>query len=369
MEGDPMTLADLIVGLRDKGYLTEAASERADHLLETMENVQPWYVRVMVGFSAWLASMLLLGSVAGISLASDGATFIVGLVYVVAAIAVRKRSGNAFLVQSSLAVSLAGQGLLLYGIAALSKGGIESLEVILVASIVVSSILFVVFPDRIHRVLMVMSVAVALVILIYKWRMNVVIPFIGPALAAALILLQKTQMRVVANGWGHLVRPLMNGLMISAFGCLLISTIYILPELQIDFEFYPYPWISTLLLGALYMYLGSEILNTIAVGSSFAAKLVAYLLMISVVAAAWAVPGLLLALVVIMLGASYGNRVFVGAGVAFLVLFLATYFYGIQLTMLTKAITLFAAGAAILLSRWWLLRMFSADLFEGREYV
>ena len=78
------------------------------------------------------------------------------------------------------------------------------------------------------------------------------------------------------------------------------------------------------------------------------------LLMVS--AAAWAVPGLLLALIVILLGAASGNRLFTGVGIAFLVVFIASYFYGIQVSMLTKSITLMSTGGVVLVARWLLLQ-------------
>ena len=39
---------------------------------------QPWYIRAMVGFGAWLASLLLIGFVAGFSLAMDGGYVVIG---------------------------------------------------------------------------------------------------------------------------------------------------------------------------------------------------------------------------------------------------------------------------------------------------
>jgi uncharacterized membrane protein len=46
-----------------------------------------------------------------------------------------------------------------------------------------------------------------------------------------------------------------------------------------------------------------------------------------------------------------------GAGIGFLVLFLGTYFYGIQITMLQKSVTLVTAGVAILVARWIVLKL------------
>ena len=82
--------------------------------------------------------------------------------------------------------------------------------------------------------------------------------------------------------------------------------------------------------------------------------------MVLVIIAASAMPGLVLALIVVMLGASSGNRVFIGAGITFLVLFVTMYFYGIQVTMLTKSLTLVATGSAVLFARWLILKVVAA---------
>jgi uncharacterized membrane protein len=89
-----------------------------------------------------------------------------------------------------------------------------------------------------------------------------------------------------------------------------------------------------------------------------------YGLLVVITAVAWAIPGLLLALVVIMLGATSGNRVFIGAGITFLAVFIATYSYGTQVSMLTKSVTLVATGAAVLAARWLLLKV-TAGHIEG----
>lgn len=84
-------------------------------------------------------------------------------------------------------------------------------------------------------------------------------------------------------------------------------------------------------------------------------------MMVLVIASSWAAPGLLLALIVAMLGTAAGNKSFTGAGIAFLALFIAAYFYGIETTMLTKSYTLVGSGAAVLLARWVLLKAIPAE--------
>lgn len=320
--------------------------------------MQPWYVRAMVGFGAWLASLLLISSIAGLGFAVGGLT-VAGLVLIAAAVALRRHSDHDFMVQCTLAASLAGQATFAFGIADMTIGVDE--EVLCAIVIVMSTVLFFIFPDRIHRALSVLFAASSLTFLIYLLELNAAMPVLGPAFAAALVLLDRKRALVTANGYGHLVRPLENGLMLSAFGCLLLSTVYVLPELTLDFEFYPRPWISTVLLGALFLYVGRQSWQALLTGAGKSAAPVVYASMVLVIAASWSAPGLLLALIVAMLGAAAGKKSFVGAGIAFLVVFVAAYFYGIEVTMVTKSITLAVTGTVVLVARWLLLKVLTVD--------
>jgi hypothetical protein len=320
----------------------------------------------MVGFGAWLASLLLIGFVAGLSLAMEGGYTIIGLVLIAGAILVRRRFNNDFLVQCALASRVAGQALLAYGLAeSLSR----DFETYLSVALFVSSVLFFLFPDRIHRVIMVLIASGSLTALLYVREANALVPLLGPAFTGALVLLHRQTPNLVAGRFAQIVRPLMNGLMLSAFGVMLTSTVYILPELGLDFEFYPRPWISTILFGALFLYVGGQVTQTRVNTANVAALPVFYGVMIAIIACSWFAPGLLLGLIVTTLGAASGNKTYIGAGVGFFAFFLATYFYGIEVTLLTKSITLIAAGVAILVLRWTILKAFNIPGQQSMDHA
>lgn len=353
------TLADVLDGLEADGLLPGGDRERADRAAESISISQPWYVRTMVGGGAWLASLLLVGFIAGFFGATAVGRLVLGSLMIAAALLARRRFDTDFWIQGALAVSLAGQALLSFGFAEIVDW--DAAEPVVGFVVVMSLVLFVLFPDRIHRVLMVMIAGGAFTLLLYLWELNALVPVVGPLMAAGLVVLAKSPARFYAGGRGDWLRPLVTGLMLNAFGCLLLSAVYVLPELIGDFRFYPRPWISTLLLGALFLYAGSEVWPRLAAGRSAAAIALLYGLLALVIAAAWAMPGLLLALVVILLGAATADRYLMGAGLVFLPVFVGAFFYGIEVSLLAKSITLVAAGAAILLARRVLLGMLGAE--------
>ena len=364
MTRESVKLRQVVDDLRTEGLLPENSEDAVAIFYEDLHETQPWYIRTMVGIGAWFASLLLIGFVGSIGLAADAGFVIVGVLFIGGAIFARMKSENDFVVQSSLASSLAGQALFAYGIVEISGG--YDFEFVLSIVILLNGILFFVFPDRTHRVLSILIAMTSLGFLLYSWRFNAVIPILGPVVAAAMVFFYERQGVIIERGKGHLIRPLITGLMLTAFGFLLLSTVYILPELGSEFAFYPRPWISTILLGALLLYVGRQVWPQIDGDSGSQGMAVFYGLLIVIIASAWAIPGLLLALIVIMLGTTSGNRVFVGAGIAFLILFIATYFYGIQVSMLTKSISLVATGVTVLAARWLLLKV-TAGHIEGGE--
>lgn len=349
-----VSLESIARQLESEGLVSEDKFTQAAALIARLRAVQPWYIRAMVGFGAWLASLLLIGFVAGFSFAVGGVT-LVGLVLIVTAVWLHRQSDNDFLVQATLAASLAGQGLLAWGVADLMVGDTFKIGCSIV--FVQSTLLFFLFPDRIHRVVMVLFATSAMTAWVYAFKLNAVVPVLGPVFAAVLVLIYQNRPALAGAGHGHYARSLETGLMLSAFGSLLLSTIYLLPELGSGFDFYPRPWISTILLGALFLYVGYRTSPVLLDGTGKGASAIVYGLMIAVIVTAWPMPGLLLALIVVILGAANGHRTFIGAGIVFFVVFVSAYFYGIEVSMLTKSIALVSSGVAILIARWLLLRI------------
>jgi len=359
----PHKLGKVLDRLHAEGHIGNRAL--AEKMLARIESVQPWYVRTMVGFGAWLASLMLIGFVVGLSLAIDGSHIVIGAIMMLAGCWLRRKNHSDFMIQASLAVGLSGQALLAWGVSEILGGDVNS-EAFLLMTIATSGLMFWTFPDRTLRVLETLFMSGAAAALIYHWRLNVLIPFMGPLLAAAMVYLQQTEARWVVSDKGELARAAMTGLMLSAFGCLLLSTVYLLPELGSDFEFYPQPWISTVLLGALLIYLGRRLWPALF-GDNRAAITIGYALMLAVIAAAWVNPGLILALIVVIVGTRAGSRPMTGAGIGFLVVFTAMYFYGIEITLLTKSITLVATGTVILLARWLILALSDSGPKAGAD--
>ena len=115
-------LQQVVDSLRSERLLPENSEDTVAAFFENLHEVQPWYIRTMVGFGAWLASLLLIGFVGSIGFAADIGFVIVGVLFLGGAIFARMKSANDFVVQCALASSLAGQAVFAYGIVEVSGG-------------------------------------------------------------------------------------------------------------------------------------------------------------------------------------------------------------------------------------------------------
>ena len=349
------------------GALAEEGLVGSDWAVEILAETdlgppQPWYVRAMVGFGAWVGSLLLISAIVGTSVATTGGGYIaLGLLFIFVAVAGRHVTNSDFTRQAAIATSLAGQGLLAGGVA--EAGSFNVFDSVFVTLILTNAILIRIFPDRTHRFLSVLFIVSSTVTLVYVREPQAILPVFGPLLALGVLALLEAETRIVSKGLDEIVTPITAGMLMSALGCLTLSTLYVLPQVAESFTFYPRPWISTLLLGALLFYVQRDIWSAMFGDPTGSAAVAGYGVTALVIVAALPAPGLILALFVMALGLVHGNPMYAGAGVVFLVVFIGAYFYGIDATMLTKSVTLVGTGVAILLARRALISL--AERSEG----
>ncbi len=358
----PATMGQVFGTLAEEGLVS--SDWAAEILAETDPGPpQPWYVRAMVGFGAWIGSLMLIVAIVGTSVATTGGGFIaLGLLFISVAVVGRRTAKNDFTRQATIATSLAGQGLFAGGIAA--AGSFDEFDSAIVTLILTNALLIRIFPDRTHRFLSVLFIVSAVVTLVYIHEAQAILPLFGPILALGVVVLTQLETRIVSRGLDEILTPVTTGMLMSALGCLMLSTLYVLPAEAEDFTFYPRPGISSVLLGALLVYVQRDIWSAMFGDPRGNAAMAGYAVTAVVIVVAFPAPGLILALLVMALGLVHGNPMFAGAGVVFLVVFTGTYFYGIDTTMFAKSVTLVATGGAILLARRVLISF--GDRSEGR---
>jgi len=315
----------------------------------------PWYVKVLLAFSGWLASLFMLGFIAvslNFLLESSFATFAVGDVMIVGAYAFLCTHKSDFFEHLALSASLAGQALIVWVIFD-NFNGTGATAWLLVALLQVPLAVFM--PSFIHRVLSSFAAvfafsaaliaigtpnvfgSVIMLLAAWLWLNEFRYPqhikkfqAIGYGLALALIFQQS---------------PVLLGLGSMDF---LISYKQTTP--------WDRPWMGEVLASAVTLYVvwqllqrrGWAISDRLAIASLLGTLLIC---LVSVEA-----PGITAGMVVMLLGFAGGNRVLLGLGVVSLLSHISSYYYLLDATLLAKAQTLLIVGLVLLAVRWLLLR-------------
>jgi Domain of unknown function (DUF4401) len=193
---------------------------------------RPWYISALLGVSGWFAGLFLLGFVALLFRPDDPARAgLVGAVLLVAAWGLFKadREG-AFVAQLALALSIAGQCLMLFAM----SGHSASFAAMASAALLLQCALALAMPNRLHRTLSTLFATIALALTVRFalfgepefWRMaSAPAASFAQALAswlfawlpigALLLALIRSEATWMARGWQPVLRPVASGLIVG----------------------------------------------------------------------------------------------------------------------------------------------------------
>lgn len=320
----------------------------------------PWYVKVLLGFSGWLAALFLLGFIgAGLQFIIDSntASCVTGGLMIGAAFAILRRPGNEFLEHLALAVSLAGQALIVLIIFRTGGTGVARTwaQVALL-----QAALAAVMPDFVHRVFSAFLAALAFSMALDS--MGVPYLFSGVVLfCVAWLWLNEfryprhaRKLQALAYGLVLALIPL-EGPVLFGFG----ATGWRLAAVQAGS--WARPWMGEVLAAAVALYVVWRLLRRRGAGMTDRTALLALTGTLLLCAVSMEADGLTAGMVIVLLGFAGGNRVLLGLGVVALLLFISSYYYLLDATLLDKAQTLLAAGLALLVLRWLLLRIMPGE--------
>ena len=311
----------------------------------------PWYVRVMLGVAGWIGSLFLLGFVgAGFAFVMENAiaALVVGGLVSGGAYAIFKaRQYSDFFTQFGLAVGLAGQMMLIYGLFEMFNHN-ESLVYGLI--FVIEALLTLLMPNFIYRVLSSLAAALALTFALHSAG---VYGLASGFLAAGFALVWLQDVRWVR--FSEICQPAGYGLAFSLLyykaGIFWGRWIWWSRSAGTNWLSQNAPWLGKALILIVFVVVVIVLLKRmqiiIASRSGIAALAAAGL----AIAAAFTAPGLGQAVLILIIGFSVCNRVLLGIGLLASGAFLSNYYYLLQSTLLHKSLLLISIGAVLLISR------------------
>lgn len=316
------------------------------------EPTPPWYVKAFVGVSAWLAAffIILFLSLAG-WIDGGGPMMLIGGLFCAAALALKWATQRSiFGGQLAFAVSLAGQGLLIAGTGAWT----ESTTIAALAALALEAALFIAYPDTMHRLISVAAMGAALVVLLLEHELPGGIHLLIALFAAAAILLWRYEVQLrgsptLAGYWAA-----------AAYGTLLVlAALCVLP--LVGFLDTTNWWLGSASLGLGLLYLWHQILGELEIPRPSAPALWLLVGVGLLLAPTYQTPGILAALVGLLLAFWRSNNLQMGLSSAFLLFFIGAYYYNLDFTLLEKSYILMGTGVALLLVRLGMMRFVNRE--------
>ena len=320
----------------------------------------PWYVRLMLGVAGWIAAFFLLGFVAvGLTwvIKSEGAMLITGLIALALAwFLLRKFNKQDFMSQFALAVSFAGQVLFAAGVFGLFGVELES-PVAWIIMTFAQAVLALVMPNTIHRLWSAMAATISFYMVLYSLHFAAIAPAFILAIAAWTWLNEFSWPR-----HGNAIRPMAYGLLLGlVMADMAGGSLQPLAEMNVVLQSQPLlaPWLGDLLSGAVLLGVVWALLHRGQAAFSRPLTLAVLAAVILLILVSFKAPGLCVGVCIIVLGFAHGNRILTGLGIAALLVYVSSYYYTLEETLLVKSQVLAVSGVVLLLARWpmrrWLI--------------
>jgi len=319
------------------------------------ELATPWYISLMLGLSGWIAALFMLGFIAAgleFIIDSEAASISAGSVTLIVAFTFFRRSNSVFFQQFGLALSFAGQALILFGLLE-AIGWEDSLTWWICAGS--QLVIATVMPNFVQRLAAAYFAAYTLSVALTLQGM--------PYITSVMVTLVVVVIWINEFHWGkqgNLARPIGYGLTLaliqfngeSHFGVSLQQLIHSGETAPILIPL----WLAQSLTGIILVGVVGHLLLRAAVAGNSARMLLALLTTAAVAATSLQAPGIATGLIILILGFSRQNRILLGLGIAALLFYISAYYYTLDETLLVKSAVLAATGSMLIMARWVILK-------------
>ena len=322
----------------------------------------PWYVKLLLGIAGWWAAafgLSFLMLVFTLFMKDAMAVLILGSLLIGGAFLILRQSGQAFLEHLALAISLAGQVLVILVIFnafnAFSAARFEN-EVYWLLAGLFQVILALAIPNFVHRVFCTWNAAiffaVALVLFDVPYMFSSVVMLLMAWLWLSEYSYPKHIQKIRAMAYG-LTLALVS---IESFVLFVSKGAASSWGTNVDAESIMRPWMGEVLLGCVAFYVVWFLLRQNKQSMKQPLVICSLFATLLLVVASFEATGLTVGMMIVLLGFAGSNRVLIGIGVVSLLFYVSAYYYLLERTLLDKSLTLLAVGILLLGVRWMMLR-------------
>lgn len=319
---------------------TAAIGGQAVHTVDT-----PWFIRVLVGFGAWVSVGFVVAFLTSVSLFNEAVTrFIFGVILTVGAVFLRRTVDKDFTNQVALVSSIVGQGLLLSGV--VEK--FDSVTATMSLLCVMSAVLIAVFPDVVHRFLSTVTFFVAATVGLYDGFEAHAVELMALSAASATSVLWLGMDRFPPLRGRRWVVPAAFGSAVSLAGLVVANLVMKSEAMALVVGQGSHVDVLRIGLGVGLLVVAMLILREADEDLSLRANGFALVLLLLVLVASVTTAGVVVAVGLGLLGTHRRSPTLVALGLASLLGFGAFYYYDLHTTLLMKSGLLVGNGLAFL---------------------
>jgi len=311
----------------------------------------PWFVKILLGFSGWLAALFLLlfmGLFFSFVFEQSLLTSILGFIFLtVAYFLLRENSNKEFLDNLAFVFSLAGQGLIFFAITDVLQD-FERLSMLLI--ICIQIVLFFLIPHFIHRIFAVTSAAVTFLILTSSYHLEF---FASSFLLAIFMFLNLHEFNYIQ--YRKRIHAAIYGLIFA------IIPFYISMRYGFSREFYLNDlsnpellatigyWGGEIVLVLTLLYCVIHLLKRLNIDFKSTISLIVIIATLIFCFLGSHAAGVILSMIILICGFANSNRILRGIAICSLLFFTSQYYYSLNITLLEKSRHLFVLGLSMLL--------------------
>jgi uncharacterized membrane protein len=349
-----LEVADVLARLKADGLATDAADAPARAALEAeLHDHLPWYLRIAIGLGAWLATAFFLGFLLFFIDIDDAIIQVpVGLLLVALAVWQRRRTSSEFLRHATVAVGLAGFGLVIAGLYDLVDARATGVIVVLLSATLVWLV-----PDSVFRFLATLAMIAAIYVSIVDERSAQGYELATIAVVALAAFVWRYRVGDRSADVEEMLRPVGHAVVVALFIALLVGMSTHLGRLSFDTG----RWlivgrVTTIGITVALVALVWRIIAEQGWPMNAAASVVALLSVVALGAITMTSPGIVAGVAVLTLAFDRRDKVLLGMAIAFLLVFGSVYYYAMHLTLFEKSGVLAGSGVLLLAVRHRLAR-------------
>lgn len=368
---DTQTVGDVLSQLINEGYI----DEYPENPPFATDDDTPIYIKALLGFGGWIAALfffIFVGFCLSVTLlASVNSEFGIGItlgffgiVFMGGTLVIQRNRPGAFLSQFALAFHIAGQLLFIVGagmILSSMASGASTIQIVLLSLIVIvmEVILIPLYEDDNFRFIATIIAVIAANVMVYELNIVGSLSILIGLLAFGVVVIWSDMLPVEMQIQERPILQIVGyGLVFGLFGTMMHELGQNPNYIDFGHSALHKPLITALVLLALTIWYEVRLLSDYKIALPHRAAIAVLAITVIITLPTLTTPGILAALLLIILGYRRRHTILLVLGYLFMAGFISEYYYSLQVTLLIKSFIMVGTGVLFLAGGFMFQRAF-----------